>query len=97
MYFQPKLHKTRIVGMRPICASQGWITYWSSVYINLTIFPLLTKIKSYITNSAQLVGMLDKINPSQHFQFIEADVDNLYPSINIALQTFLTNIGVHPK
>ena len=69
--------------MRLICASQGWITYCSSVYIHLTIYPLLTRIKSYITNSAQLVGMLDKINPPQHFQFIEADVDNLYPSKNI--------------
>jgi hypothetical protein len=44
--------------------------------------------------------MLDKINPPQHFQFIEADVDNLYPSINIedglhALKAFLTNIRMH--
>ena len=99
MYFLPKLHKNPI-GMRPICASQGWITYWTSVYIHLTIFPLLKRIQSYITNSAQLVAMLHKINPPEHFQFIEADVDNLYPSINIeeglqALKYFLTTTGMH--
>jgi hypothetical protein len=66
MYFLPKLHKTPI-GMRPICASQGWITYWTSVYIHLTIFPLLKRIQSYITNSAQLVAMLHKITPLSIF------------------------------
>ena len=48
-----------------------------------------------ITNSAQLVKIQDQINPPQHFQFIEADVDNLYPTINIddgleAMFLFLT-------
>ena len=99
LYFIPKIHKNPI-GMRPICASQGWITYWTSVYIHMTIFPLLKRIKSYITNSAQLVAMLDKLNLPEHFQFIEADVDNLYPSINIeeglqALKSFLTTAGMH--
>ena len=99
IYFLPKLHKTP-VGMRPICASQGWITYWTSVYIHMTILPLLKRIQSYISNSAQLVAMLDKIKPPEHFQFLEADVDNLYPSINIeeglhALKDFLTTTGMH--
>ena len=99
MYFIPKLHKTPI-GMRPICASQAWITYWSSVYIHLSTFPLLRKIKSYISNSAELVKMLDTIKPPQHFQLLEADVDNLYPSIDIndglhALKSFLTKTGMH--
>ena len=78
----PKLHKPTLA-LRPICASQGWITYWASVYIHLSLFPLLRLIPSYISNSAHLVNMLDKINPPQHFQIIPADVDNLYPSINI--------------
>ena len=50
MYFLPKIHKTP-TGMRPICASQGWITYWSSVYIHLSVFPLLKQIQSYVTNA----------------------------------------------
>ena len=93
IYFLPKLHKAP-VGLRPICASQGWITYWTSVYIHLTVFPLLQTIPTYITNSRQLVTRLDKLNLPRHFQFIEADADNLYPSINIedglkALKYFL--------
>ena len=86
----PKLHK-KPLALRPICASQGWITYWTSVYIHLTMFPLLRKIPSYITNSAQLVSMLEKIKLPEDYQFLQADVDNLYPSIDIddALEALL--------
>ena len=99
IYFLPKIHKTP-TGLRPICASQGWITYWTSVYIHLSVFPLLKLIPTYLTNSAQLVLMLDKIKPPQHFQFLEADAEQLYPSINIeeglhALKSFLINAGMH--
>ena len=95
VYFLPKLHKPTLA-LRPICASQGWITYWASVYIHLSLFPLLKLIPSYIPNSAQLVSTLDSVNVPQHFQFIPADVDNLYPSINIdealdAIFEFLSN------
>ena len=99
IYFLPKLHKIP-TGLRPICASQSWITYWSSVLIHLSIFPLLKLIPTYITNSAQLVLMLDKIRPPQHLQFLEADVDQLFPSINIeeglhALKSFVIRAGMH--
>ena len=89
-YFMPKLHKIPLA-LRPICASQGWITYWTSVYIHLTMFPLLRKIPSFITNSAQLVRILEKIKLPQDYQFLQADVDNLYPSIDIddALEALL--------
>ena len=101
MYFLPKLHKPNLT-FRPICASINWITYWTSVYIHLSIFPLLTLIPSYITNSAQVVTMLDYIQPPKYFQFLEADVDNLYPSINIddgldAMHTFLCQRSKFPK
>jgi hypothetical protein len=50
IYFMPKLHKDLVdIPLRPICASQGWITYWASVYIHLTLFSLLRLIPSYIT------------------------------------------------
>ena len=90
--------------MRPICASQGWITYWSSVYIHLTVFPLLKQIHSYVTNSAQLVLTLEELrlnnNLPKHYQFLEADVKDLFPSINIedglhALKYFLIKTGMH--
>ena len=44
MYFKPKLHKPKLA-LRPICASIGWITNWTSVYIHLTVFPLLRFIE----------------------------------------------------
>ena len=94
IYFLPKLHKPTL-SLRPICASQNWLTYWTSVYIHLSLFPLLKQIPTYIANSAQLVSTLDSINPPKYFQFIPGDVDNLYPSINIdealdAIHTFLS-------
>jgi len=101
MYFMPKLHKDPIA-LRPICASQGWITYWTSVYIHLTMFPLLRFIPSYITNSAQLVARLDKLKLPKYYQFLQADVDNLFPSINIddaleALDQFLIDRSCFPR
>ena len=94
MYFMPKLHKPTIA-LRPICASIGWITYWASVYIHHTVFPFLKRIPSYVTNSSQVVTMLNTLKPPLHFQFVEADVENLYPSIDIddgvaAIHNFLT-------
>ena len=46
--------------------------------------------------------MLDRVDPPKYFQFVEADVDNLYPSINIddglnALYTFLTTRSKFPQ
>ena len=58
------------------------------------MYPLLKAIPTYIANSAELVSKLDQVKPPDYFQFIAADVDNLYPSINIdegldALKYFL--------
>ena len=96
MYFLPKLHKNPVT-LRAICASQGWITYWTSVYIHLHIFPLLKMIPTYISNSAHLVQIIEKMQPPKYYQMVEADVDNLYPSINIddglnAMKVFLKKI-----
>ena len=101
MYFLPKLHKPTLA-LRPICASLGWITYWTSVYIHLSIFPLLKRIPTYLSNSAQLVTLIEQLKPPKEFIFLEADVDNLYPSINIndgvqALFTFLHSVSDFPK
>ena len=57
LYFLPKLHKPTLA-FRPICSSQGWVTYWTSVYIHLTLFPLLKQTQSYINNSANLVSKI---------------------------------------
>ncbi len=59
MYLLPQLHKPTLA-FQPICASINWITNWTSVYIHLSVFPLLTLIPSYVTNSAQVVTMPQK-------------------------------------
>ena len=101
MYFMPKLHKPKLA-LRPICASIGWITYWTSVYIHVTVFPLLRLIPTYLSNSTELVALIEQIKPPSEFIFLEADVENLYPSIDIndgiqALFTFLQKVSNFPK
>ena len=59
-------------------------------------------IPSYITNSGQLVKILEDIRLPKYYQFIEADVDNLYPSINIddaleAMSSFLNDRSLFPR
>ena len=99
LYFLPKLHKNPVT-LRAICASQGWVTYWTSVYLHMLIFPLLKLIPTYLSNSAQLVKTIENIQLPKYYQFVEADVDNLYPSIDIpdgllAMKKFLKNVGWH--
>ena len=101
MYFMPKLHKPKLA-LRPICASIGWITYWTSVYIHVTVFPLLRFIPTYLSNTTELVALIEQFKPPKEFIFLEADVENLYPSIDIndglqAMFVFLQNVSKFPK
>ena len=99
LYFLPKLHKNPVT-LRAICASQGWVTYWTSVYLHMLVLPLLQLIPTYLSNSAQLVKVIENIRLPKYYQFVEADVDNLYPSIDIpdgllAMKKFLKKVGWH--
>ena len=65
------------------------------------MFSLLRRIPTFVQSSREVVQRLETIKPPEYYQLIEADVDNLYPSINIddglqALHAFLTNLYTIP-
>ena len=82
MYFIPKIHKSPIA-LRPICASIGSSTYNASKFLDIVLQPIMKNIKSFINNSSELVCKLESIAFSPNCYLVEADVENLYPSIVI--------------
>jgi hypothetical protein len=106
-YFLPKLQKLeqpfrinpplipgRTSPMRPICASIGWITYAVSVLLDIILKPIMLKLHSYILNSATIAKQLDTMKFPPGSALLSADVDSLYPSIDITRR--LKN-GTPPK
>ena len=95
MYFLPKIHKMAepivippplIPGkssVRPICASNGWITYNVSTYLDILLQPLAQKIPTYIKDSNSVIKLLEDKTFPPDFAFLAADVESLYPSIDI--------------
>ena len=114
-YFLPKLHKYdipfpinpiltpgRTPPMRPICASIGWITYAVSVLLDILLKPLMFKLNSYIMNSAGVAKHLNALEFPTDCALLAADVDSLYPSIDItrgldAINQALLEWGATPK
>lgn len=82
MYFLPKIHKIP-VALRPICASTKSSTYNASKYLDIILQPIMKNISSFIRNSGELVCKLEAMVFPSYCQLLEADVENLYPSINI--------------
>ena len=82
MYFIPKIHKSPIA-LLPICASIGSSTYIASKYLDILLQPIMKNSKSFIKNSSELVCKLESVNFSPNCYLLEADVENLYPSIVI--------------
>jgi hypothetical protein len=82
MYFIPKIHKTPIA-LRPICSSINSSTYNASKYLDIILQPIMKNIKSFICNSSELVCKLETSVFPADCQLLEADVENLYPSIKI--------------
>jgi len=83
IYFLPKLHKSPVVG-RPIVSSIGTATYNVSVYLSICLKDILIHIQSYVRDSQEVLLHLERNTFPQHCWLLSADVDNLYPSINIA-------------
>ena len=95
-YFLPKLQKLAIPypcpppfipgkspPVRPICASIGWVTYVVSLYLDIILKPLMLALPSYIMNSAALAKHLDNREFPPTCSLLAADVESLYPSIDI--------------
>ena len=95
-YFLPKLQKLAVPyprpppfipgkspPVRPICASIGWVTYIVSIYLDIILKPLMLALPSYIMNSAALAKYLDTRQFPSTCSLLAADVESLYPSIDI--------------
>jgi hypothetical protein len=95
-YFLPKLQKLEIPypcpppfipgkspPVRPICASIGWVTYIVSLYLDIILKLLMLALPSYIMNSAALAKHLDTRQFPSNCSLLAADVESLYPSIDI--------------
>ena len=81
-YLLKKIHKSPI-STRPICSNTNYVTWHVSKYLDEVLKPLMINASSYVTNSQSLVSALEKrVFPSTCI-LLEADVDNLYPSIPI--------------
>ena len=81
-YLIPKIHKTPVLG-RPIVSSINWITTNASKWIDTIFQPFTKRIPTLVQNSVDVIRRLEgKIFPSS-MKFLSADVDALYPSIDI--------------
>lgn len=92
-YLLIKIHKSPMAS-RPISSNSKYLSWHTSKFLDAELKPLMIAAPSYIKNSQSLIKILDK----RHFPFecvlLEADVDNLYPSIPVEdgllrLATFL--------
>jgi len=95
MYFLPKIHKMTepivippplIPGkpsVRPICASNGWVTYNVSCYLGILLQPLVHEIPAYIKDSNSVIKLLENKTFPHDLTFLATDVESLYPSIDI--------------
>ena len=82
LYLLPKIHKHPL-SWREICSSPGWITFIISMFIDLILQPLLTKVPTYIQDSSSFIRETQNICMEHEYAFLQADVEALYPSIHI--------------
>ena len=81
-YLLIKIHKEPI-SSRPICSNTNYITWHASKYLDFILKPFMQSASSYVKNSQSLIAFLDKKRFPSTCILLEADVDNLYPSIPI--------------
>ena len=82
LYFLPKIHKSPIA-LRPICATIGTATYAASLFLDILLQDTMKLAPSFIQNSGMLVKRLETTVFPNDCILLEADVENLYPSIII--------------
>lgn len=96
-YILAKVHKQPVKG-RPIVPSMTWITHHLSQWIADQLNPLLPQLNWVLKDSSELLRTIHDINTSKDLQkhrtkiqIYSADVEALYPSIDIELGISLIN------
>ena len=82
-YLIPKIHKTPVLG-RPIVSSINWITTNASRWVDATLQPFCRRIPGLVQNSVDVIRYLAGRTFPLRMVFLSADVDSLYPSIDLA-------------
>jgi hypothetical protein len=100
-YLLLKVHKQPITG-RPVVSSIGYITYNASKFLDVLLQPYVKRIPSYIQDSDKFILQLEQQQFPHDCCILTADVENLYPSIDIddglrCLELFLTRQHVHTE
>lgn len=84
-YITAKVHKQPVKG-RPIVPSMTWLTYHLSQWAAKQLNPMLIYCEWVLKDSYQLLGELEQMNTqglTMHTRIASADVDALYPSMDI--------------
>jgi hypothetical protein len=83
-YILPKMHKSKLAG-RPIVASNGTLTYHTSVFLHNALYPTVKyRLPSVCLSNKEIILDLLRIqNLPEEAVILCADVKSLYPSIPI--------------
>lgn len=84
LYVIPKIHKTPI-SSRPIVSSSKWINTFCSKILTKLLNKTMKEEDTICSDSASIIRDLNKIKfISNDYVLSTADVDSLYPSINVS-------------
>ena len=81
-YLIAKVHKTPM-GWREICASPGWVTSIVAMIIHHILLPILQDTPNYVRQSKDVIVEMETKFFPEDCVFIQADVESMYPSIDI--------------
>jgi hypothetical protein len=88
-YITIKVHKEILSG-RPIVSTLRSATLYASRYLDTQLQPVMKTVKSYLRNSTDLVLNLEQCrNLPKDFTLLTADIENMYPSIDIVDGIFM--------
>ena len=98
IYFLPKVHKDP-VKLRPIVSCTGGPTSTASAYLDRLLQPHMKKVKSYLSNSIELVRMLQTLRVPPHAYLVTLDIESLYTNISHeeAIASFLKRFKDAPQ
>ena len=98
IHFLPKVHKDP-VKLRPIVSCTGGPTSTASAYIDRLLQPHMRKVKSYLSNSTELIRILRNVKVPPQALLVTLDIESLYTNITHeeAITSFLRRFKRDPR